>query len=217
MTRTPTDMTTTSSTPTVIAPRFVRLVSTAALLPADDIDTDQIIPARFLKATGRDELGDHLFADWRLDRDGHPRPEFALNRPDAAGAEILIAGHNFGCGSSREHAVWALAGWGLRAVVASSFADIFRSNALKNRLLPVELDRDRLRGLIAAREADPALPVTIDLERQVVAWPGQDGVTFPVDPFSRRCLLEGIDELSYLLSLEAEIAAYEQGRADRGA
>ncbi len=202
-----------TTTVTTLPPRFVRLTSTAVLLPADDVDTDQIIPARFLKATERTGLGEHLFSDWRYDAAGGPRPEFALNRPESQGAEVLVAGHNFGCGSSREHAVWALAGWGLRAVVASSFAAIFRSNALKNRLLPVELERDALARLVAAAGADPGLAVTIDLERQAVEWPGQAAIHFPVDPFARRCLLEGIDELGYLLSLERDIAAYERLRS----
>ncbi|HLU68018.1 MAG TPA: 3-isopropylmalate dehydratase small subunit, partial [Kofleriaceae bacterium] len=166
-----------------MAARFTTLTSRAVLLPVDDIDTDQIIPARFLKVTSREGLAEHLMADWRYDESGQPRPEFALNRPEAAGAEILIAGHNFGCGSSREHAPWALVSFGLRAVVASSFADIFRGNALKNGLVPVELGRAEHARLVAARTADPGLVVTVDLERQVIEWPGQAPLRFPVDPF----------------------------------
>jgi 3-isopropylmalate/(R)-2-methylmalate dehydratase small subunit len=192
--------------------QFARVTSHAVLLAASDVDTDQIIPARFLKVTRKDGLGAHLFEDWRHDQGGAPRPEFALNRPEAAGARILIAGHNFGCGSSREHAAWALVGWGLSAVIAPSFADIFRANALKNGLLPVELARADHARLVAAREADTALPVTVDLERQVVEWPGDAGAGFPIDPFHRRCLLEGIDELGYLLALEPEIASHEARR-----
>jgi 3-isopropylmalate/(R)-2-methylmalate dehydratase small subunit len=192
--------------------QFSSVTSTAVLLPVADIDTDQIIPARFLKVTTRDGLAAHLFSDWRYDASGTPRPEFALNRAEAAGACILVAGHNFGCGSSREHAAWALTGWGLRAVIASSFADIFRGNALKNGLVPAELGQAELGRLVAAREADPDLAVTVDLERQVVEWTGQEPVRFPVDPFYRRCLLEGIDQLGYLLSLEPEIAAHETRR-----
>jgi 3-isopropylmalate/(R)-2-methylmalate dehydratase small subunit len=192
--------------------RFTTLTSTAALLPVDDIDTDQIIPARFLKVTSKDGLADHLFSDWRYDAAGAPRPDFALNRPDAAGARVLITGHNFGCGSSREHAPWALVSFGFRAVVASSFADIFRSNALKNGLVPVELGRAAHARLLDARQADPALPITVDLERQIIEWPGQAPLRFPFDPFARRCLLDGTDELGYLLSLESDIEAYERTR-----
>jgi len=191
-----------------MASRFTRVTSNAVLLPAADVDTDQIIPARFLKITTRDGLAEHLFSEWRYDAGGAPRPEFALNRPEAAGASILIAGHNFGCGSSREHAAWALVGWGLRAVIASSFADIFRSNALVNGLVPVELGRAEHARLVAAREAEPGLPVTVDLERQVVEWADQ-AIEFSIDPFSRRCLLDGTDALGYLLSLEPAIAAHE--------
>jgi 3-isopropylmalate/(R)-2-methylmalate dehydratase small subunit len=195
-----------------MAPQFSFMTSTAVLLPASDVDTDQIIPARFLKVTTRDGLASHLFCDWRYDPSGAPRPDFALNQPEAAGACILIAGHNFGCGSSREHAAWALYDWGLRAVVAPSFADIFRANALKNGLIPVELGRVEHARLVAAREADVGLAVSVDLEQQVVAWSGQPPIRFPIDPFSRRCLLEGVDELGYLLSLEPEIASHEARR-----
>jgi len=196
-----------------MAPQFSFMTSTAVLLPASDIDTDQIIPARFLKVTTREGLASHLFCDWRYDASGAPRPEFALNQPEAAGACFLIAGHNFGCGSSREHAAWALYDWGLRAVIGSSFADIFRANALKNGLIPVEIGRAEHGRLVAAREADAGLSVTVDLERAVVEWTGQAPIGFPIDPFSRRCLLEGIDELGYLLSLEPEIASHEARRA----
>ncbi len=196
-----------------MAPQFSFMTSTAVLLPASDIDTDQIIPARFLKVTTREGLASHLFCDWRHDASGAPRPEFALNQPEAAGACFLIAGHNFGCGSSREHAAWALYDWGLRAVIASSFADIFRANALKNGLIPVEIGRAEHARLVAAREADAGLAVTVDLERAVVEWTGQAPLGFPIEPFSRRCLLEGIDELDYLLSLEPEIATHEARRA----
>jgi 3-isopropylmalate/(R)-2-methylmalate dehydratase small subunit len=188
---------------------FTRITSHAVLLPASDVDTDQIIPARFLKATSKEGFGVRLFNDWRYDASGAARPDFALNQPGAAGARILVAGHNFGCGSSREHAAWALLGWGLRAVIAPSFADIFRGNALKNGLVPVALDRDDHACLVAARSADPALAITVDLEREVVEWSDSAAVPFRVDRFARRCLLEGTDELGVLLSLEPEIAAYE--------
>ena len=191
---------------------FTVIQSRAVLLPHDDIDTDQIIPARFLKVTSRDGLGVNLFHDWRYQADGAPRADFPLNAPGAAEAKVLIAGHNFGCGSSREHAPWALCDFGFRAVVAGSFADIFRSNALKNRLLPVALGESEHARLCAARAADPALVVTVDLAQQTVEWTGQAALPFPVDPFARRCLLEGVDELGYLLSLQPEIEAYEAGR-----
>ena len=191
---------------------FQTIRSRAVLLPHDDIDTDQIIPARFLKVTSREGLGVHLFNDWRYQEDGSPKNGFPLNAPDAGGARVLIAGHNFGCGSSREHAPWALCDFGFRAVVARSFADIFRSNALKNGLLPVALEAAEHAQLCAARQADPALEVTVDLERQVVEWSGQAPVAFAVDPFARRCLLDGVDELGYLLSLQREIEAYEARR-----
>ena len=142
----------------------------------------------------------HLFSDW---------PACPVHDPASAGAQILVAGRNFGCGSSREHAPWALCDFGFRAVVAGSFADIFRSNALKNGLLPVALGPDEHARLCAARQADPALEVTVDLERQIIEWPGQAPLGFPVDPFARRCLLDGVDELGYLLSLQREIEAYE--------
>jgi len=191
---------------------FQTIQSRAVLLPHDDIDTDQIIPARFLKVTSRDGLGVNLFHDWRYQASGAPQADFPLNAPGAAGSQVLIAGHNFGCGSSREHAPWALCDFGFRAVVASSFADIFRSNALKNGLLPVALGREEHARLCAARAADPGLVVTVDLAGQVIAWPGQSPLTFPVDPFARRCLLDGVDELGYLLSLRGDIEAYEARR-----
>jgi 3-isopropylmalate/(R)-2-methylmalate dehydratase small subunit len=192
--------------------QFSTIRSRAVLLPDDDIDTDQIIPARFLKVTSREGLGVHLFQDWRYEPGGAPKPDFPLNAPGAREARVLIAGHNFGCGSSREHAPWALCDFGFRAVVAGSFADIFRSNALKNGLLPVALGREEHARLCAARQADPGIEVAVDLEKQVVAWSGQAPIPFEVDPFARRCLLDGVDELGYLLSLQREIDAYEASR-----
>jgi 3-isopropylmalate/(R)-2-methylmalate dehydratase small subunit len=190
-------------------PVFTRLTARAVALPINDIDTDQIIPARFLKVTDKLGLGKSLFADWRYLPDGSPRPEFALNRADAAGAQILLAGHNFGCGSSREHAPWALVGFGFRCVVSTSFADIFRNNALKNGLLPVQVDAAVHARLLAARAADPSLEITVDLEAQELSLTDGTRVPFPVDAFSRSCLLQGVDELGYLLSFEPRIAAYE--------
>ncbi len=185
-------------------------VITSRILPldADDVDTDQIIPARFLKTTTRSGLGVHLFADWRYFPDGKPRPEFALNRPDAAGAKILLAGNNFGCGSSREHAPWALVEWGFHAVIARSFADIFRQNALKNRLVPVELGERHHAWLRAARAADAALEVTVDVRAARLKL-GDEAIAFAIDPFAQRCLTDGLDELGYLQSLAPRVAAYE--------
>lgn len=190
--------------------QFKSLSSHVVVLEADDVDTDQIIPARFLKVIRRDGLGASLFADWRYDATGAPRPEFALNRPEAAGAQILVAGHNFGCGSSREHAPWALASWGIRAVVARSFADIFQANALKNGVLPVALDAAAHARVRAAHAADPRAKVAIDLPTQTVTVPGGFAASFAVDAFSKHCLLEGIDELDYLLSFAARIDEHER-------
>ena len=182
--------------------------SRTVVLPADDVDTDQIIPARFLTTTRSDGFGDALFADWRLDAAGRPKPDFALNQPQAKGAQILVAGRNFGCGSSREHAAWALRDFGIRAIVAASFADIFRSNALKNGLLPVVASAPVLTALTEA----PGLEVTIDLEAATLGVPGREPVAFEVESFARYRLLHGIDELSFLLSQSAAIAAFERER-----
>jgi 3-isopropylmalate/(R)-2-methylmalate dehydratase small subunit len=184
---------------------FSLLTGRTVVLPLDDVDTDQIIPARFLKGTTRTGLGRGLFADRRYDGSGALRPEFPLNREDAAGAPVLVVGRNFGCGSSREHAVWALLDQGFRAVIASSFADIFRGNALKNGVLPVALTPDEVARLTAA----PGEAVTIDLRAQQVALPDGTRAAFAVDPFARHCLLEGIDELEFLLGQDAAISAYE--------
>jgi 3-isopropylmalate/(R)-2-methylmalate dehydratase small subunit len=183
--------------------RIIR--SRTAVLAVDDVDTDQIIPARFLKGTTRTGLGTRLFADWRYDADGRPRPDFFLNRPEAAGAEVLVAGRNFGCGSSREHAPWALRDHGFRAVVSTSFADIFRNNALKNGLLPVAVDAKVHQALLAA----PGSTVVIDLEACALTLADGSRTRFEVEPFARYCLLNGTDELTFLLSLEPAIAAHE--------
>jgi 3-isopropylmalate/(R)-2-methylmalate dehydratase small subunit len=180
---------------------------TVALL-VDNIDTDQIIPARFLKGTTRTGLGRSLFADWRYDAGGQPRPEFGLNRPEARGAEVLVAGDNFGCGSSREHAPWALLDAGFRAVVSTSIADIFRNNALKNGLLPIVLDRSAHARLAAQAGA----PVTVDLEAQTVTLPDGTRAEFAVEPFARYCLLNGVDELEFLLGQAEAIERYERVR-----
>jgi len=192
---------------------FTTLSSTYVVLPADNVDTDQIIPARFLKVTDKRGLGDSVFADWRLRPDGTPNPDFPLNRPDAAGAQVLVAGVNFGCGSSREHAPWALVGWGLRAVVAPSFADIFKQNAMKNGLLPVEVDAAFHSRIVEARHADPKARMTIDLKAQTLTLLGTllggPSTRFDIDPFSKECLLNGVDELGYLLDRAADIERYE--------
>jgi 3-isopropylmalate/(R)-2-methylmalate dehydratase small subunit len=192
--------------------KFTTLTSHAVPLAADNVDTDQIIPARFLKVTDKNGLGDNLFCDWRYLKDGSPNPDFVLNEPESQGAQILIAGDNFGSGSSREHAPWALIGWGFRAVISTGFADIFKSNALKNGLLPVEVspeEHERLMGLVLG---DRAAQITIDLPSQTVTGPGGIAAAFPIDDFSKHCLLEGIDQLGYLLSFEKEITRYEQRR-----
>ncbi len=187
---------------------FTRLTSRVLALPIDNIDTDQIIPARYLKTTTRAGLGSGLFYGWRYDANGGPQPDFALNRPDAAGCGILLAGDNFGCGSSREHAPWALLDFGFRAIVSTSFADIFRNNALKNGLMPVALDAATHRRLLDLAAAGP-LELTVDLEAQQIVLPDGETAGFPVDPFSRRCLLDGVDELGYLGHLAPQIEAYE--------
>jgi 3-isopropylmalate/(R)-2-methylmalate dehydratase small subunit len=175
----------------------------------DDVDTDQIIPARFLKTTIKDGLGEYLFTDWRYHQDGSPNPEFVLNQPHAAGARILLAGANFGCGSSREHAPWALIEWGIHAVIALSFADIFHSNALKNGLIPVELDAGMQGEIARLVHQDPSVRVTVDLLAKTVSLPDGRTASFPIDPFARHCLLDGIDQLGYLRSFSERILAYE--------
>jgi len=192
--------------------QFTSLTSRAVALPVNNVDTDQIIPARFLKATDKQGMGDHLFADWRYNADGSPKPDFVLNKPEARGAQILLAGGNFGCGSSREHAPWALTGFGFRAVISTSFADIFRNNALKNGLLPIVVDEDTHRTLFEMLDEIPNAELTIDLASQTVALPTGQSVTFPMDGFSKTCLLKGTDELGYLLGFEEKIAAYEKAR-----
>jgi len=191
--------------------QFTRLTSRVVALPVDNIDTDQIIPARFLKVTDKAGLGAHLFADWRYNPDGSPRPDFILNRPEAQGAQILLVGDNFGCGSSREHAPWALTGFGFRAIISTSFADIFRNNALKNGLLPVIVDAETHRALFDLVAEIPTVELTIDLAGQTLSFLNKS-VTFPIDPFSKACLLNGMDELGYLLTFERQIAAYEVAR-----
>jgi 3-isopropylmalate/(R)-2-methylmalate dehydratase small subunit len=191
---------------------FTKLESRVVPLPVDNVDTDQIIPARFLKTISKEGLGDQLFNDWRYDSEGRPKPDFVLNQLRAKGAEVLLAGDNFGCGSSREHAPWALTQFGFRAVISTSFADIFRQNSLKNSLLPVIVPRDVHAELFAALEKDPEARVAIDLKSQTLALPSGRRVEFPIDAFSKQCLLAGVDELGYIQRQEPAIAAYEAGR-----
>jgi 3-isopropylmalate/(R)-2-methylmalate dehydratase small subunit len=194
---------------------FSSVTSPVVPFPRNDIDTDQIIPARFLKTVNRAGLGDQLFFDWRYLPDGTPNPEFILNQPSMAGRAVLLAGDNFGCGSSREHAPWALMAWGIRAVISSSFADIFRNNALKNGLLPIAVAPGVLERLFALVEADPASSITVDLEAQELRLPDGEAIGFEVDSFARRMILDGTDELGYLLNLEPQIAAYEAAHPPR--
>jgi 3-isopropylmalate/(R)-2-methylmalate dehydratase small subunit len=185
--------------------------SRTVVMPSTNIDTDQIIPARFLTTTVREGLGVSLFADWRYDKDGKPRPDFVLNQPDAQGCQVLVAGRNIGCGSSREHAPWALLDYGFRAVISTEIADIFRNNSLKNGLLPVVVDEATHAWLLA----NPGLEVEVDLESSTLRLPDGRSVQFPIDAFARYCLLNGIDELGYLLSQADAIDRYEQARAAR--
>jgi 3-isopropylmalate/(R)-2-methylmalate dehydratase small subunit len=189
---------------------YTTLTSRVVCLPANDVDTDQIIPARFLKTTDKAGLGASLFADWRYGEDGQPIPEFVLNRPESQEAQILLAGDNFGCGSSREHAPWALVGFGFRAVISTSFADIFYNNALKNGLLPAAVEPQAYRKLIDLLAATPQAELSVDLARQEVILPDGQALGFPIDAFAKTCLLNGVDELGYLLGLEDKIRAYEK-------
>ena len=190
-------------------PQFTTLTSRFVIIPACDIDTDQIIPARFLKATDKNGMGDNLFADWRYHADGSPKADFILNKPEARLSQILMAGDNFGCGSSREHAPWALTGYGFRVVISTSFADIFRNNALKNGLLPIIVDEETHKLLLDLADEAPRAELTIDLASQTLSYPG-GSVTFPIDPFNKTCLLNGVDELGYIIGFEKEIAEFEQ-------
>jgi 3-isopropylmalate/(R)-2-methylmalate dehydratase small subunit len=191
---------------------ITRFEGPAVAIARDHIDTDQIIPARFLKTTSRTGLGANLFSDWRSEPDGTARPDFVLNWPVAADARVLVAGWNFGCGSSREHAPWALADFGFRAVVAASFADIFRQNALKNGLLPVQLSAEIHADLLAQVTTEPGIVVGVDLVRQVLTLPDGREACFAIDPFARRCLMAGVDEIGYVLGQEGAIARFESTR-----
>jgi len=189
--------------------QFTTLTARLMPIPVNDIDTDQIIPARFLKATDKLGMGDNLFADWRYNADGSPKQEFVLNNPKFSGAKILLAGDNFGCGSSREHAPWALTGFGFRAVISTSFADIFRNNSLKNGLLPIIVDTETHKTLFDLTEEAPNAEVSVDLASQSLTLPDGRKINFPIDAFSKACLLNGVDELGYILGFEKEIAGFE--------
>lgn len=182
--------------------------SRTVVMPQSDIDTDQIVPARFLTTTTRKGLGKALFADWRYDRAGNPKPDFLLNRPEAAGCGVLVAGNNFGCGSSREHAPWALLDFGIRAVISTEIADIFRGNSLKNGLIPVTVDKATHGWLVE----NPGVEVTVDVAASNLLLPDGRAVSFPIDGFSRYCLLNGVDQLGYLLNHADAISRFEEAR-----
>jgi 3-isopropylmalate/(R)-2-methylmalate dehydratase small subunit len=188
----------------------------AVVLNRDHIDTDQIIPARFLTTAVKEGLGDKLFHGWRYEADGVSRPDFPLNDPEAAGATILVTGDNFGCGSSREHAPWALLQFGFRAVVSTSFADIFRQNALKNRLLPIAISKPDHARLLAFLACHPSALLTVDLVARLLRVPDGFDIPFPIDEFSRQCLLGGIDEIGYVLRQDEAICMYESSRPSHG-
>ena len=189
--------------------KITTITSRTVVLPVENVDTDQIIPARFLKATSKAGLGEKLFADWRADAQGQAKPDFILNRPEAKGASILVAGDNFGCGSSREHAPWALYDYGFRAVISTSIADIFRNNALKNSLVPVVVDA----AVHARLLAEPGSEVSVSVADQTLTLRDGTKVSFPIDPFARYCLVNGVDELDFLLSQGDAISAFETRRA----
>jgi 3-isopropylmalate/(R)-2-methylmalate dehydratase small subunit len=185
--------------------KFTAFQSRMVVIARDNIDTDQIIPARFLKTISKDGLGGQLFYDWRYDAQGQPKPDFVLNKPEAKACQVLLGGDNFGCGSSREHAPWALTQYGFRAVISTSFADIFKGNSLKNSLLPIVVPHDAHAELLK----DATGAVRVDLASQTLTLPSGRKVQFPVDDFAKHCLLEGIDELGYILKQEPAIAAFE--------
>lgn len=193
--------------------KFIKLESTAVPLPIENVDTDQIIPARFLKATTRDGFGENLFRDWRYDKNNQPRPEFVLNDPKFSG-RILLAGKNFGSGSSREHAAWAIHDYGFKVVVSSFFADIFKNNALNNGLLPVQVSEAFLQTLIREVETDPETRITVDLDQQKIFLnKSGDHEEFEINAYKKECLLNGYDDIDYLLSLQDKIVEFEKGRS----
>ncbi len=192
--------------------KFVPFSSRVVVMRMDNIDTDQVIPARFLKKTDKTGWGDLLFYDWRYEADGSPKADFVLNHDWAKSTKVLLGGDNFGCGSSREHAPWSLTQYGFRALISTSFADIFKSNALKNSLLPIVVPPDVHKKLFETLEANPSAEVHVDLASQTLTLPDGSKVEFPVDSFSKQCMLDGVDELGFIQKHEAEIAAYEAQR-----
>lgn len=186
-----------------------RFSSRLVPLPNENVDTDQITPARFLKTTEKTGLGKILFYDWRYDTAGNPKPDFILNQPETHGASLLLAGRNFGCGSSREHSPWALVDFGFRGVISTSFADIFRNNSLKNGLLPIQVEEAAHRKMFDLLNRNPAAEATVDLASQTLTLPDGEEVVFPIDPFSKKCLLEGVDELGYILKFADQISDFE--------
>lgn len=196
--------------------KFVPYQARYAVLPVENVDTDQIIPARFLKTTNKAGLGDSLFADWRYDNDGNPNPDFVLNQPFAHGAEVLVAGNNFGCGSSREHAPWALQGFGFKAVLSTYFADIFRNNALKNGVLPIVIPENVYNYLVEEDAKNPGqATVSVDLENQSITLPDGESINFPIEPFAKYCVLNGVDQMGYLANADADISHFESQRPAR--
>ncbi|MEP7190920.1 MAG: 3-isopropylmalate dehydratase small subunit [Roseiflexaceae bacterium] len=184
-------------------------------MPLENIDTDQIIPAKYLKVTDKSGLGEGLFQAWRYNADGSPKPDFVLNRPDVQGAQILIAGNNFGCGSSREHAVWALQGYGFKAVISTYFASIFNNNALQKGLLPIVVDQETYYQLVSLFEEDPETTLTVDLANQQLILPEGQKISFPIDTFAKHCLVNGVDQLGFLANEEPAIAAFETAHPAR--
>ncbi len=195
--------------------KFTTLAATMVAIPTENVDTDQIIPARFLKVTDKDGLGDNLFFDWRYHADGSPKEDFILNTEQGKKARILVAGDNFGCGSSREHAPWAIMGYGFRAVISTSFADIFRNNSLKLGLVPVEIDKETHYQIMSLIEEEPNTVIAIDLDEQTVQLPDGRKVNFPIDNFSKTCILNGVDQLGYLQSHASAVEKYEAAFPDR--
>lgn len=195
--------------------KFTTLTATMVSIPTENIDTDQIIPARFLKVTDKKGLGENLFCDWRYEADGSPKADFILNTEQGHKAKILVAGDNFGCGSSREHAPWAIMGYGFQAVISTSFADIFRNNSLKLGLLPIIVDKETHYQLLSLITEEPDTHITIDLANQSVQLPDGRKVQFPIDTFSKTCILNGIDQLGYLQRHSSAVEAFEAVHPDR--
>lgn len=195
--------------------KFTTLTATMVAIPTENVDTDQIIPARFLKVTDKNGLGDNLFFDWRYNSEGSPKEDFILNTTQGKKAKVLVAGDNFGCGSSREHAPWAIMGYGFKAVISTSFADIFRNNSLKLGLVPIVVDKETHWQLMSLIEEEPNTEISIDLASQTIQLPDGRPVSFPIDNFSKTCILNGVDQLGYLQNQTSAIESYEAEHADR--